>query len=148
MAGHTARGHKLELSAIEVWTGRLVFMSSPRVGSKPDQGEYRVGVGMVTRPVPMPDDVADPAMPKASGRVVLPLHVHWWEPLDRVYDLDNRADRRTLYAQVLTDGTPDDVRWFIDVEQLVDMWGELLLPSHVESLWKEWLHERGFMPRC
>ena len=47
-------------------------MSSPRVGSMPDQGEYRVGVGMVTRPVPMPDDVADPAMPKASGRVVLP----------------------------------------------------------------------------
>ena len=96
----------------------------------------------------MPADVGDPDVVKASGRVVLPLHVHWWEPLERVYDLDDRADRRSLYAQVLTDGTPDDVRWFIDVGQLVDMWDELLLSSHVESLWEEWLHERGLLAGC
>ena len=123
-------------------------MLDPGVVSTPDQSEYRVGVGMVTRPVAMPEDVDDLGRPKASGHVVLPPHVHWWEPLDRVYDLDDRADRRTLYAQVLTDGTPDDVRWFIDIEQLVDMWGELLLPSHVESLWEEWLHRRGYLPEC
>ena len=107
---------------------------------------YRLGVGVVIRPVAMPDDVDDPSMPKASGRVQLPIHVRWSPPFDRVYDLDDPADRRSLYSQVLAEGTPDDVRWYIDVPKLVEMWDRVKLPSHVRPLWEEWLRETQLDP--
>lgn len=109
---------------------------------------YRLGVGAVIRPVAMPDDVDDPSVSKASGLVELPSHVRWSPPFGRVYDLDNPADRRSLYAQVLAEGTPDDVRRYIDVQKLVEMWDRVKLPSHVRTLWEEWLHERGYLGRC
>ena len=109
-----------------------------------DQSEYRKGVGVVTRPVALPEDVADPDMPKASGVVELPLHIHWWEPFS--YDLDNPPHRQELYRHVLTDGTPDDVRRYIDIPKLVEMWDYIMLPSHVEYVWGPWLREKGLLP--
>ena len=53
-----------------------------------------------------------------------------------------RADRALVYEQVLTEGTDDDVRWFVDVDQLVELWSDLVLPGHVRRAWAEWLKER------
>ena len=53
----------------------------------------------------------------------------------RPYDLDKPLDRRAVYRQVLTDGTPDDVRWYIEVPKLVAMWHDIILPSHVRYVW-------------
>jgi hypothetical protein len=39
----------------------------------------------------------------------------------------------------LTEGTTDDVRYFIDVDELVDLWDELVLSPHVRAAWKVWL---------
>ena len=110
-----------------------------------DQSEYRPGIGAVHRAVALPQDVADPAMPKAVGVVELPRRVHWWEPF-RPYDLDKPLDRRAVYRQVLTDGTPDDVRWYIEVPELVAMWHDIILPSHVRYVWEPWLRDKGFLP--
>ena len=110
-----------------------------------DQSEYRPGIGAVFRAVALPEDVADPDMPKAFGVVELPRYVHWWEPF-RPYDLDKPLDRRAVYRQVLTDGTPDDVRWYIEVPKLVSMWHDIILPSHVRYVWEPWLREKGFLP--
>jgi hypothetical protein len=44
-----------------------------------------------------------------------------------------RRDRISVYEQVLAEGTEDDVRWFIDVGQLVDLWDELVLSPHVRT---------------
>ena len=89
----------------------------------------------------IPDNVDDPGQTKRSGVVVLPAHVRWSSP-DRSYDLDQHADLVSAYEQVLQEGTDDDVRSFIDVERLVKLWDELVLPDRVRRAWSEWLRRR------
>ena len=76
----------------------------------------------VIRPVAMLDDVDGPSIPEASGWVKLPIHVRWSPPFDQVCDLDDPADRWSLYSQGLAEGNLDDVRRHIDVQKLVEMW--------------------------
>jgi hypothetical protein len=52
------------------------------------------------RPPAIPDDVADPAVVKATGRVSLPTRVRWSAPA-RSYDLADRRQRARVYEQVL-----------------------------------------------
>jgi len=92
----------------------------------------------------VPEDLDDPSLPKARGRVELPFHIRWSGP--RItYDLDDRSDRARVYEQVLREGTEDDVRFYIDPDELRELWGELLLPPPVRRAWADWLrhHSRG-----
>jgi hypothetical protein len=85
------------------------------------------------RPVAVPDDLASTTS-KASGRIELPLHIRWSGPA-LGYDLDDRADRARVYEQVLREGTESDVRYYVDAEQLLDLWDELVLPPAVREAW-------------
>lgn len=76
----------------------------------------------------VPDDADDPEIVKASGLVTLPLHVRWSGP-PKTYDLSRRADRARVYEQVLREGADDDVRTFIDVDELLALWDDLVLPA-------------------
>jgi hypothetical protein len=98
-------------------------------------------LGPAARPVAIPDDVDAPEVEKASGRVALPLRVQWSRPR-REYDLSDDYDRMRVYEQVLREGTEADVRWFIDVDVLIDLWDEMVLPPHVRQAWARWLGER------
>jgi hypothetical protein len=101
-------------------------------------------VGPSSRPVAIPDDVEDSALAKATGRVELPRHVRWSIP-PVTYDLADRRDRLSVYEQVLTEGTEDDVRVFIDIGHLVDLWDDLVLSPHVRAAWETWLCRRGLI---
>ncbi|MCZ7590045.1 MAG: hypothetical protein M5U27_14570 [Gaiella sp.] len=94
-------------------------------------------LGPAARPVAVPEDLDDPALPKARGRIGLPLHVRWSGP-SIVYDLDDRADRARVYEQVLREGTEDDVRYYVDAAQLRELWHELVLPPMVRQAWVGW----------
>ena len=101
-----------------------------------------------SRPVAIPDDVDDPMISKASGVVELPHNVRWSPPF-RSYDLDDLADRLSVYAQVMTEGNEDDVRRFIEPAEVVRLWDELVLSPHVREAWESWLTENGyFYERC
>jgi hypothetical protein len=91
--------------------------------------------------VAIPDDIDAAGTAKARGVVELPLRVRWSGPRRR-YDLDDRRDRGLVYEQVLAEGTDDDVLRFIDVDQLVELWSDLVLPRHVRAAWARWLRER------
>jgi hypothetical protein len=86
----------------------------------------------------IPDDVDDPSVPKARGRVTLPRRVNW-SRTDPTYDLSDRRQRARVYEQVLREGTADDVRYFIDVDELIELWDELVLPPPVSRAWIDWL---------
>lgn len=73
--------------------------------------------------------------------MVLPPHVSWSGRFD--YDLADRQDRISVYEQVLTEGTADDARHFIEMDQLVELWDELVLSPHVRAAWEDWLHAHG-----
>ena len=95
----------------------------------------------------IPDDVDDPAVDKARGRVTLPSSVRWSGP-DVTYDLSDRRHRARVYEQVLREGTAADVRRFIDVDELIDLWDDLILPPAVSRAWIDWLAEhRGVVVR-
>jgi hypothetical protein len=100
------------------------------------------------RPPAVPDDVDDPRVEKATGVITLPTRVRWSSP-SRQYDLEDRGQRARVYEQVLVEGTADDVRRFIDVDELVALWDELYLPDHVRGAWAAWLaRHRGVQLSC
>jgi len=62
-----------------------------------------------------------------------------------VYDLDDLADRISVYKQVLSHGVAEDVRLFIRVEELARLWDQMILPSYVRDVWGPWLRRRGLL---
>jgi hypothetical protein len=86
----------------------------------------------------VPDNLDTSDVEQVAGAVELPLHIRWSGP-PRVYDLAERQDRARVYEQVLREGNDDDVRRFIRVDDLVDLWDELVPPRHVRSAWADWL---------
>ena len=94
-------------------------------------------LGPASRPVAVPDDVDDLSIKKASGEVELPFHIRWNGP-PLTYDLANRADRARVYEQVVQEGTEEDVRYFVDVNALLDLWDDLVLPPTVRQAWADW----------
>lgn len=104
-------------------------------------------LGPAARPVATPSDVDDPAIVKARGKVELPLRVRWSGP-PKTYDLAQRSDRLRVYEQVLREGTDEDVRRFIEIDELLSLWDELVLPEHVRRAWTEWFASRGSDVAC
>jgi hypothetical protein len=95
-------------------------------------------IGPTTRPIAVPAHLNDPTLPKAKGEVELPLHIRWSGPA-MTYDLSNPADRARVYEQVLREGTDEDVLFYIDADELADIFDELVLPPHVRQAWADWL---------
>lgn len=91
-------------------------------------------------PVAIPDDMEDRSVRRVSGVVTLPGHIAWSPPFE--YDLDDRRDLRCAYARVMSEGLEDDVRRYIDLDTLVDLWHELHLSPHVRAPWERWLLQR------
>lgn len=94
-------------------------------------------------PPEIPADVDDPRVAKARGIVTLPRRVNW-SATNPTYDLADRGQRARVYEQVLREGTADDVRFYIDVDQLIELWDNLVLPLAVSQAWIQWLaHHRN-----
>lgn len=87
-----------------------------------------------SRPVALPDDFGSPGHSPEHGVVTLPVNVFWSGP-GRQWDLEDRRQRIQVYEIVLTEGTEDDVRRFIDIDELVRLWPDLWLPPHVRAAW-------------
>lgn len=82
---------------------------------------------------------------RASGRVVLPIHIKWSGPVE--YDLADEAQRRVVYEVVLREGGADEVRQFIDPDEVLRLWDRLVLPAHVRAAWRDYfILVRGLDP--
>lgn len=88
------------------------------------------------RPVAVPGSL-DELKGGLSGVVVLPVRLSWSGPeRGAPYDLAREHDRRLLYELVLTEGTVDDVRVYVDGAELVRLWSRLWLSPHVRRAWQ------------
>ena len=94
-------------------------------------------LGPASRPVAVPEDLDLVAGGRVDGRVELPLHVRWSGPVV-TYDLAGRPDRCRVYEQVLREGTDDDVRRFVDLDDLLEMYDQLVLAPTVRRTWVDW----------
>ena len=68
--------------------------------------------------------------------VELPLHLKWSGPT--CFDLEDPAQERLVYEIVLREGTPADIRAFIDLPRLRALWPDLHLPPGVRAAWDAW----------
>ena len=95
------------------------------------------------RPVEIPDDLGERPAAVRTGRVKLPNRIAWsGQP---TYDLDDPKDLARVYELVMTEGTADDVRTYIDLEVLLAMWDTMWLASHVREQWADRLRSRGLI---
>jgi len=89
--------------------------------------------------VAVPDDLDDSA--PREGTVVLPHWVRWsGEPI--VYELANPRHVRSVYEQVLREGTDADVRRYVRADTLIEVWPDLFLPAYVRAAWEPWVRRR------
>ncbi len=99
-------------------------------------------LGRAARPIAVPEGLDDPSLRSASGEVELPLHIRWRGP-PITYDMNDRADRARVFEQVLREGTEDDVRYYVDADQLRELFDELVLPPPVRRASADWLRLHG-----
>lgn len=92
------------------------------------------------RPFAVPRSLAGLDGPTESGVVTLPAHLEWSS--GRRYDLDDPRDRRRVYEVVLREGTLDDLRRYVDADELTAVFDELFLPDVIRAAWRELLTER------
>jgi len=90
----------------------------------------------VTRHRPPNAPAASPrlGLEQAFATVELPITLDWSQP-GRPFNLADRTDRARVYEIVLREGTPTDVRTYIDGALLIDVWHELVLPQDVRTEW-------------
>ncbi len=96
--------------------------------------EFREVVLERGRPVQVPNALPRLPLEQALATVELPLHLNWSDR-GRRYDLRDRQQRARVYEIVLREGGPDDVLSYVDGALLVDLWGELVLPSAIRDAW-------------
>lgn len=94
--------------------------------------------GFEERPVPIPD-LTEPSA-KASGVVELPLHLSWSGDHYQC-DFADRDDRARLYERVLTEGTSQDIGYYVELALLIEIWDDLVLPAHIREAWQPIIDE-------
>lgn len=87
------------------------------------------------KPFYVPDQLPRLPIEAALGTVVLPPHVDW-SPTGCPRDLAERSERLLAYQVVLAEGTPQDIRRFVDGTLLVEAWADLHLPASIRHAWQ------------
>lgn len=90
-------------------------------------------------------DIILPAVPWKSvvrhdQDVVLPVHLDW-SPAGRRRSLSSDAVRWSVYGQILAQGTPKDVVFWVDIDVLVAGWDSIWLPPYLKRQWSTWLDQ-------
>lgn len=87
------------------------------------------------RPVFVPNRLWRLSIREAFTSVTLPLGLNWSRP-GAVFDLSDRRQRARCYEIVLREGTPDDLRRYIDGALLIDVWRDMVLPRELRAAWQ------------
>lgn len=93
----------------------------------------------------VPDRLWRGKLPECFARVVLDDPDHYERV--RQFNLRRRPARRQLYQLLLRRGTPDELIDWIDGALLVDLWGDLKIPSAVRDAWEPAVRIAGNGPR-
>lgn len=95
------------------------------------------------RLVAIPDDLGDRPATVRTGCVMLPNRSAWSGQLE--CDLDDPRDRAHVYELVMTEGTEDDVRTYIDLDVLLGMRDTMWLAPRGREKWADYLRSRGLI---
>ena len=99
----------------------------------PASADARVYVRDV-KPYAVPASLDDLVGP-ATGELILP-HSVMWAPGDGRVDLDVPGGASLAYRALLSEGSLEDIHGLVNKVRLRAVWGDLLLPRRVRSLWE------------
>jgi len=88
-------------------------------------GEFR------HRPIELPEGRWTPVVP-LDLVVTLPVHLDW-SPRQGPWDMGDPDQRAGLYAQVLDEGRPEDIRVWVDPDELVELWPNVPVARHMQE---------------
>jgi hypothetical protein len=73
-----------------------------------------------------------------SGTVRLPMRIYWTgpDPESVEWDMSSPQRRARLYEVVLREGDLDDVKTFVDGQELLRLWESLYLPTWLRTAWQ------------
>jgi transcriptional regulator with XRE-family HTH domain len=103
----------------------LARIDAARTGRTRVHGHWR------GRTIELPEEGWTPIV-TPDRTVVLPNHIDW-TPRHGPRDLRDRDQRAGAYAQVLDEGSPADIRIWIDPEALVDLWPDVPVARHLRG---------------
>jgi transcriptional regulator with XRE-family HTH domain len=89
-------------------------------------GEFR------HRPIELPAGRWTAVVPPTFVVAKLPLHLDW-SPRQGAWDMRTPQGRAGLYAQVLDEGRPEDIRIWIDPDALVELWPDVPVARHMQD---------------
>ncbi len=103
----------------------LARIAATRSGPTRTYGEWR------GRTIELPEGGWTPIV-TADRVVTLPNRLDW-TPRQGPRDLRDREQRAGAYAQVLDEGTPADIRIWIDPDELVALWPDVPVARHLRE---------------
>ena len=98
-------------------------------------------LGPAARPVALPPADYDRSKVRTRGSIVLPRHIRWSEP-SISFDLSDPKDELRVYEQVMREGTSADIQEYVDVNRVLELWDQMVLPVPVREAWMSWLGTR------
>jgi len=88
-------------------------------------GEFR------HRPIELPAGRWTSVIPRDLV-VTLPIHLDW-TPRQGPRNMRDPQQRAGLYAQVLDEGRPEDIRIWVDPDALVELWPDVPVARHMQD---------------
>jgi transcriptional regulator with XRE-family HTH domain len=89
-------------------------------------GEFRY------RPIELPAGRWTAVVPPTLVLAKLPIHLDW-SPRQGPRDMRDPLQRAGLYAQVLDEGRPEDIRIWVDPDALVELWPDVPVARHMQD---------------
>jgi transcriptional regulator with XRE-family HTH domain len=89
-------------------------------------GEFR------HRPIELPAGRWTAVVPPTLVLAKLPIHLDW-SPRQGPRDMRDPLQRAGLYAQVLDEGRPEDIRIWVDPDALVELWPDVPVARHMQD---------------
>jgi transcriptional regulator with XRE-family HTH domain len=97
-----------------VMNGMVIAFDGPTM-SFPDERRGKIE---------LPEERWIPIVPRDAA-VRLPTRLDWSPRREPMRDLSDPNERSSTYAQVLDEGTPADIRFWIDPDALVELWPDV-----------------------
>lgn len=123
--------------------GRIVEAAGYRI-SLTTQVHFTQHTARGVRPFWVPDRLWRARLPECFATISMPDPSRF-RGIAR-FDLRSRPSRRRIYEKLLRRGLPDELIDWVDGALLVDLWGDLKLPTAIREAWQPMVDLAGNGP--
>ncbi|WP_435298980.1 transcriptional regulator [Timonella sp. A28] len=86
------------------------------------------------KPYAIPESLSDLQGP-IQGKIEIPIGVYWG-PGERIFDVSTEEGVFCAYVPLLSEGTLEEIKLYINGKKLQDTWSSLVLPVRLKNMWE------------